>query len=469
MPEFYRIRSTERLLGESRELDQQTLYFASPEELNDPMEGFRDLVWRGDRIAWTNLFKHYASCLHWVYFYARIAGSTALTPDMIPVTTGWRSSPTPQFTALFNNVWHAIRDELQVPIIVEKLVGLDREARRNELLFYLHSLHLRAIAIIRRVHAEHHLEPESHQVPELTGESLLTSSALFDLLQEAEGEADFSRRLFLVWNQVQDERIFEHGADFVAGDVSPDSRRALFLDFPRDYVDGLEKLLWPKWYAACFSKDYGNSSLWGTYGKGHRGVCLIFATGDGSDSRTMHLEDSSGSPRHVEFHDVAYHDRRNAVNFFRNIGRLPPDAAMELWYKDDAGSTSECASHLLSDDTGTWRDEYWTRFYQDITSKTKHWEHEHESRLILHGLLENELASDERCLTYGFESLAGVIFGIRTSDEDKLRIIDIIRRKCSESSRQGFQFFQAFYSPEHGEIRSHALSIDVGGTADRQD
>ena len=48
MAEFYRFRSMKYLLGEEyQELENQAIYFASPKELNDPMEGFRDIVWIG--------------------------------------------------------------------------------------------------------------------------------------------------------------------------------------------------------------------------------------------------------------------------------------------------------------------------------------------------------------------------------------------------------------------------------------
>ena len=53
----YRFRSMEYLLGDKyQELERKTIYFASPDQLNDPMEGFRDIVWSGDKIVWTNFF-----------------------------------------------------------------------------------------------------------------------------------------------------------------------------------------------------------------------------------------------------------------------------------------------------------------------------------------------------------------------------------------------------------------------------
>lgn len=39
---LYRFRGADALLDKYQELENQTIYFASPDELNDPMEGFRD-------------------------------------------------------------------------------------------------------------------------------------------------------------------------------------------------------------------------------------------------------------------------------------------------------------------------------------------------------------------------------------------------------------------------------------------
>ncbi len=56
---LYRFRSASALLDQFHELDRQEIYFSSASEQNDPMEGYRDIVWKGDSIAWRNLFRHY--------------------------------------------------------------------------------------------------------------------------------------------------------------------------------------------------------------------------------------------------------------------------------------------------------------------------------------------------------------------------------------------------------------------------
>jgi hypothetical protein len=56
---FYRFRRASAVLDEFHELEQGTIYFAPAQELNDPMEGYKDLFWRGDVVVWRSLFRHY--------------------------------------------------------------------------------------------------------------------------------------------------------------------------------------------------------------------------------------------------------------------------------------------------------------------------------------------------------------------------------------------------------------------------
>ena len=89
--------------------------------------------------------------------------------------------------------------------------------------------------------------------------------------------------------------------------------------------------------------------------------------------------------------------------------------------------TAECASHIRPDGNKKedWQEIYWKNFYRDITTKTKAWEYEQEYRLILGREIRRQRVHGEeiRTRTYNFNSLKGIIFGIKTSDEDKLRMI----------------------------------------------
>ncbi|HXQ66925.1 MAG TPA: DUF2971 domain-containing protein, partial [Alphaproteobacteria bacterium] len=72
---LYRYRPIEAVLEKFNELERQEIYFSTPGELNDPMEGFKDLFWSGDRIVWENFLKHYILCLQEMAIHVFVAGS----------------------------------------------------------------------------------------------------------------------------------------------------------------------------------------------------------------------------------------------------------------------------------------------------------------------------------------------------------------------------------------------------------
>ncbi|EBO7426256.1 hypothetical protein D0128_24510 [Salmonella enterica] len=59
-------------------------------------------------------------------------------------------------------------------------------------------------------------------------------------------------------------------------------------------------------------------------------------------------------------------------------------------------------------------------------------------------------------------SLKGIIFGIKTKKEDKIKIMQIINAKCEANDRNDFKFYQAFYSPtkkKHRLLRDETIVI----------
>jgi hypothetical protein len=53
---LYRFRSIKNLLDRD-ELENQEIFLAHPDAMNDPTEGIKDVFWQGDKIVWENLFK----------------------------------------------------------------------------------------------------------------------------------------------------------------------------------------------------------------------------------------------------------------------------------------------------------------------------------------------------------------------------------------------------------------------------
>ena len=68
-------------------------------------------------------------------------------------------------------------------------------------------------------------------------------------------------------------------------------------------------------------------------------------------------------------------------------------------------------------------------------------------------------SKDERKYSYEFSLLTGIIFGIKTSDEQKKEIIKIINDKCNKIKRKDFNFFRADYNENTGLIEIQQIKL----------
>ena len=463
MAEFFRFRSMEHLLGEYQELEKQTIYFASPEELNDPMEGFRDIVWSGDKIVWTNLFKNYVYCLHLSY-YQLITEGDSRQLGHLPILGRWDQLLTAH-KDLFDDIWHRFLKVPNIREIIEALANAEHKIRYRELGSYLRLIHASFLPEIPKSYIAYKLMSES-EMPQLSEEStvvVLTQGILawIELAEEAKDEELINDMFLDAEKMDNDERVNQqYNGPIIPSEILRQNDQLVRFDFPWVYLQQLERLLWPKWYTACFTKSYHNSSIWGNYGDKHKGACLIFEGVEKDESDSLKLNQMTGEKsRPTPFSKVSYADKPGEVDFFRSIGRFPVEALMELWYTDRASHTSECAVHIQPDgNRHIWLESYWDNFYRDITIKTKDWKYEQEYRLILDNVDEPD-EEKNRTLTYNFNSLKGIIFGMKTSDKDRRKIIKIIEGKCRESKRTDFKFFQAYYSAKHGDIRKYEIRL----------
>ncbi len=467
MTELYRFRTTERLLKECadcEELERQTIYFANSQELNDPMEGFRDIFWKGDHIVWANFFRHYLYCLHMTCVIVRFLGdSQRIGPQLIPVMSDQDQDPAPRLRGLIEDIYGRVFDKAKLHKFIEKLVNAERIVRHDEILFYLQGLHHLALREIQDTYVDYELE-SSNEIWSKFPDSFEHFHKILDLLPqfEEEGFVDYMMRIgSSTWQDIHLKYKYLRREN--PGSNLESNLTFLIFDFPKSYLQQLERVLYPSWYAACFTRDYGNASMWANYGDGHKGVCLIFEsdTQDGVNSLTLNKvtgysnHGKTWGPRRMEFHDVKYGEKAGEIDFFRSLGMFPEIKLIEIWYSDEDGNLSECASHF-GIDTEAWRQAYWDRFYPALSIKTLDWKYEKETRLVLHGL-SGDLDKNSRALTYDFSLLKGIIFGIRTPDSEKLKIIEIISKKCDENHRSDFELFQAYYCHDTGRIQTYGL------------
>ncbi len=158
------------------------------------------------------------------------------------------------------------------------------------------------------------------------------------------------------------------------------------------------------------------------------------------------------------FDEVRYTHDYPEIDFFASLGMVPMPKLSGFWYLGPNGARSVCSDQIFKNEE-EWRRDYWNNFRIGATSKTTEWAHEREYRLILSSNLQEFGDKPSRKLKYRFSDLAGIGFGMKTSAEDKIRIIKVVGDKCRAEGRTGFEFYQARYSRQTRKIELVPLTL----------
>ncbi|MBB1345189.1 DUF2971 domain-containing protein [Pseudoalteromonas sp. SG45-2] len=470
--EFYRFRRINSLIGEFKELENQSIYFAEPELLNDPMEGFRDMYWKGDFIVWRNLFQHYLLCLERLCSLLLISGEDhPISKADIPVFSSEDDFPTPIYKELFSSITNKFFDNKSLDKLILSISKRTTPVRRDELFFYFRNTHSYALEVIYSEYEKNGLIPKRDWINSEADKPIIDLlnkdfiGTLEKSLNENGGDEKIANTIFSALQHSNQQMDLIHRYN---GRVDNDSknRNLVIIEFPKEYISQIEKLVFPDWYTACFMSECKSSSVWGHYGDNHSGACLIFNADVINDKSFLKLKGRNGysstsGPTYgfsnIMFFPVNYIQGYGQIDFFRMLGRLPIPKLNSVWYSLDE-AMSECADDMIKSEN-SWRKKYWENFYRDVTVKSKDWSYENEHRLILTSSSDSFSAPKDRSLNYEFSSLKGIIFGIKTTTEDKLKVIKIIEEKCKKIGRDDFKFYQAQYSSDEKCITHFEMSL----------
>lgn len=474
---LYRYRPIKAVLDEFHELENQEIYFSTTDELNDPMEGFKDLFWSGDEIVWRNFLKHYILCVLQTAGYCFIAADQ-LDPNVLKNIVFWVPQELPD--APIRDIYQRVSTEFLAEPVVKTFLSLmsarATPIRRNELTSYLRALHGFAIQIVIKEYRERGLLPPEAQGAEPPSREKVTRDAI--AMMESVTKITLSEYPL--------EKISE--ALFAANEATvaqvmlineyhlPDrdkQRPIIFLAnrFPTAYVAALDKLVHRDWYVACFAKTGNNHSMWSTYANGHRGVGLMFKTTPSANGtptliieRVTGAHGSKGKPISYSTSEVAhelqpvrYTAKYPAIDFFRSLGSISAMHMNNFWYLGENGSFSRCRDAVYAD-PDAWRSAYWQTFGESALYKTPEWAYEEEYRIVMHSGFDMS-TKDKRKLKYRFQDLAGIVFGARTDIEDKLKIMRLVDGKCAKQKRSDFKFFEIRYL--HTESRFQLFPLDL--------
>ncbi|EKO3919010.1 hypothetical protein ACTWWB_004306 [Vibrio fluvialis] len=457
---FYRFRAIENLFGEYQELEKQSIFFAPPKLLNDPVEGFKDIYWQGDEILWTNLFNHYLLCLMKCCTEFHIIGDdfdlenhfdACLTVDDLHKN----------FQVEFSVVSERFQGNDCLKNIIRG-ISLDREkVEENELKTYLRAIHVFALhCIYERLEEKQLISDNPLKSVDFSFLSNFNNEYFSDLKTL---ESEYGEDEVRAW---QNRKTFFYEQMNVAlalsGDMPKIRRNVFTTAFADIYIQKLEQLMFPDWFTACFMSECTNSSVWGNYGKNHAGVCMIFSAEVDSNGNSHISLDGTirgwGSKGAIEgkssfkFYPIVYEHKYESINFFEFIAQISRPSAYRSWFSWD-GAVSPLAKKYNND----WRDKYWELFYEFVTKKTKDWEYENEHRLLICNMMDS-YSQAGTTLRYDFKSLKGIIFGINTSDDDKMRIFKVIERKVKENEHYNFKFYQSYYCRNSGKIKHYEMT-----------
>ena len=129
------------MIGDN-ELAGQYIYCSKPKDLNDPMEGLRDIVWRGDSIIWSNLFKHYLRSFQIFCILFELVGHTRrLSPEDIQVRYMLRWLLDRE--SMTEAIYRKIMESTDLDDMIAEMA--DRELRYDDILHKLRHFHHDAV------------------------------------------------------------------------------------------------------------------------------------------------------------------------------------------------------------------------------------------------------------------------------------------------------------------------------------
>ena len=249
---YYRLRKTKSIF-DFNELENSEIYFASNKELNDPMEGYKNLIFNGDEIVWENFFKHYLRCLESSYQNYLIASETCFKDycsEQIPVFIKVNEFPTTIYETLFNQIWD---DAFNLyGSVIEKIINRSTPVTKEELSCYLQAFNIIALSVIHKHYQLNLIVPKTNEYNYDYTNVIESIKKRIDIHEENINRENFDKFVLLLTQvsaQSSDQLFLELKSN---GNDKSKSKKLHLLNFTKYYLNAIEKLTYPDVYTASF-------------------------------------------------------------------------------------------------------------------------------------------------------------------------------------------------------------------------
>lgn len=439
--EIYHYRSIERAL---QEIENCTFYFATSEEVNDPIEGYVRIFWQGDKYAWEGLLRNYVR-----HLAKNILTSLSLTHD-INTLYAFHNSMAIDMTKTSivpsDEVLKDIGDSFLADDRIQALTTFygQRKLKIYEkglksILYFVGNIALKfciskysEMGIISKEDADNNLRILRDELP---------IKKLFTLMNENPPDSDQLNLASQIGidclEDITELRYIQDSIAFKLKQIK--GWMTIPVDFPKLYAAQLKRMMYPSNFVVCFSLNDNNSAMWGNYADCHRGVCLIYET---DKNGTIEVKGDYNIPYPTKGKSISYGGDLVERNFFETLGGI--NSSKDEWL---IGADGSCSSSLEAfKDKEHWENEYRKICEIKAYSKLKEWASEQEYRIVLDSIYNDFSTQESRTLKYDPKCLRGVIFGIRTSEYDKRQIVEKLLKHKAEYDN--FNFYQAEFDDE---------------------
>lgn len=431
---FYKFRNLESVF-DYKELENQEIYFALPEELNDPMDCQPNIVSKGDNIVWLNFLRHFLINLTKDALILDCIDKQIIpfSKDYFYMNNIFSLKQNEYFNSIYIDVYSYLEKDLED---ISTMLSLCKKPISKEfviiLLFKIMNIYLMVLfKYTKKVEIE--LNAYNECISEL--------KKIYNKFQNDDNKNfyDFFKKIY------NDVSIY-----FINNNYN---KKYFALDFFMNYINRLEELLFPDVRISSFSEIYHNTLMWSHYADNHKGICLIF------NSIKQHNEygfkmylNKSIEPIIYPFNKIKYSTNKKEINLFKNIFIAHSNDFKKFWYYHPTNNQKSkyYIEYSLTDSEEMLK--FADTFLNNYYIKSLEWEYENEYRLFI-----LPVNSNDKTVYYDFSSLNGIIFGIKTPLKDKLKIIDIIKDKCKKENRDNFNFYQAYYNSYNKQINTYLI------------
>lgn len=459
MEYLYRYRSIKSLF-KYKELDNLSIYFAKPDELNDQMEKYMNVVWQGDAIAFQGLFKHYLYTLTHLYFSASVRNPKQdIDVNKLPIFLDVKVLEAPKMQDLFKEIYNKFFAFSGVAQFPSKMAASKKKFTIDEMGLIFRGIHLYAYTVIDIVIKSYFLDKNRANASDELYDMVTQwkgYNQILDILTSGKYSAEQIEKVktdFIIQQQVYRELLNKD----IYKDKNTHNISLLTFDFPEVYMRNITKLLYNEYCIACFSDTYQNEPMWAHYADSEKGVCLQYKIKYRNGEKCLNLHSISNiivteKEEKIEknFHDVPvfrvlYSNEYPEIDFFTSLGVLPMPIIQNFWLCNyEQTEFSSCLSSYQP--VERWAVEYHKQAINHICTKAQNWSYEQEYRIfqrdVFTPISENK---ENRFANYSITDLEAIIFGRNVSSEEKRKIINIIASHCYEKNHN-VKFYDLYYS-----------------------